>query len=509
MKILFLMHSFEQSHGVGVLTYDLTRKMNVVVIDRAFGEKYEIKEKIVDSTRVYTVVSPAPENNMMRDHVYCDDKIIELLDQICKKEQGFSIVNIHHLTNWPLNTIDYFKEYSIVLSIHDTYAICPSLSYYNRTSQKVCSKTLREASGCSGCLRDLGLYRFKNNFSLTWYEQNIRRISPPFDKVDAVVYPTIKCKSHYINEGLVHTTTRIIPYFLDIQPVQKSKNQYFTFGFISNIGYGKGLETALNAFSEIRDPDIRFHIYGAIHDSNLEPMIRLAVNSDARIEYKGGYKNVSDIISGIDTVIVPSYFPESFNLCSYAAVVNKIPLIVSDLAYHEEFLKDGTNCFVFKNRDHLDLAAKMKKRMNAPGFVVEENKFSNDYMNLYKEILESKGSYLPCQLIYIVRDYEDIENLFRIKFDSVKIFCDSSIKLPELPNADIKYKIKNIGDYITDNTILRLSKTKISDKNILKSYKSEFNKRGFTYVDDNGYLTEEKTGLVFIGKGANFDYHID
>ena len=401
------MHSFlnNSMHGVGVLTYELIQqfgnKCEVVIVDRSFGTEYLIKESNFNGIRQYTIQSPFPDYDIMRDHCR-DEYILTLLDEIFKKE-SFNLVNVHHLTYWPQSVIQFFKSKNlpIVLSVHDTYGICPTINYFNRVHHIVCSKPLRESTenNCLKCLQDLGSYRFEKDFSLDWYQTEIMQYREKFHQifkdVDAIVYPTQRCKQYYTEEDIVHPVTKIIPYFIKIQVKPKVNLNRFTFGFISNIGFGKGLDILLNAFSLIKE-DVSLKIFGEIHDPNIGNILNLAIKNDPRIEYKGPYKinDLSSVLAQIDVVVVPSYFPESFNLCSYASVTTKRLVIVSEIAYHKEFLLENSNCFVFKTGDSKELYKQMnfvcKNKIKnisttSPNY---GNKFGESYLQLYKSIID-------------------------------------------------------------------------------------------------------------------------
>lgn len=414
MKILFLMHSFlkeNNAHGVGVLTYDLINQIpehQFVVLDRDFKEDSNLFRDDYRSIERWTISSPYPEFNLMRDHRYQDDETIALLESFLAS-QHFDIVHIHHLISWPINTIEVLRRYckSIVLSVHDTWYVCPDLNYYNKLANSQCSKILRSSTvnNCQMCLKSSSNFRFSFDKSITWYTDQI--LSKRGDYLDllrqanAVVFPTKKYLQLYKQEGLQATETNIIPYFIDISE-KPSTSDGNTVGYIGNIGFGKGVDTLLRSMEQL--PEISFKIYGSLFDPTLNIK-----------NYHGSYQyeQLPEILANLDVVVVPSIYPESFNICSYAAVKSGKALVVSDIAVHEEFLKPGENCFVFKAGDHESLTQAIRAAINnnrdIRKFVPTPGIYGDSYRHLYKKVTRPANGKLPCTLVSL-RDVVSSQN---------------------------------------------------------------------------------------------------
>lgn len=424
------MHSFlgkDHYHGVGVLTLELIQQLEgrheISVIERSFGENYGVSRRRFRGVNIYTVTSPANENGMLINHVYKNDNILDLLDEVLLEENGCHLVNIHHMISWPTNVVEYFKSKNIpiVLSIHDTWYACPAIHYYNEYYSRVCDKPTRleTKNNCEMCLKKQSIDTYEKDMPLHWFSENIIKPRGIYNQllssVDAVVYPTKKYKKLYEAEGFAHSSAHVIPYFLRTPAITKRKNEYYTFGFISNLSYGKGADLLLSAFNSIQNPNVRLRMYGAVYDQRTKLYLDEIMARDSRISYHGSYDfaAVNDILSEIDCVVVPSIYLESFNLCSYASVNSGTPLVVSDTAYHREFLKNGTNCSVFKSGDSESLRATIdatyqKKKDYCPTpFRNDDESFGNQYHDLYMTLRRDIQNESNLCMVVVVDNYTE------------------------------------------------------------------------------------------------------
>lgn len=469
-KILFLTHSFlgnNVPHGVGIIIHELCKNNKSVVVDRDFSDSYSIQEKNYDKIKKYTLTSPYPQYDIMKDHNYIDQNLVNLLRTICDKEK-FDIIHIHHLLCWPTNVVDFLKSLRIpiILSVHDTWYLCPTVNYYNRFYDKICSKDIRTPDNCLTCLKVLAKNRFDQDHEVGWLKCNIlekrSEYLQVFDKVDAVIYPTIKYKNMYFEEGFIHYNSKIIHHFIDIPSIQKIVNDDFIFSFIGNIGFGKGVDTLIDAFIKLPYENVRLRIYGEIYDGSIKNKIDNSI--DPRIEYIGPYEfdKLPNILSLTDAVVVPSFYPESFNLCSYASIKTGTMLVVSDAAYHSEFLNEH-NCIVFEAKNVNDLRLKLDKIYNDKKIRilcdVEENYFSKKYSELYSKLRNNLN--IECNFIFLVRSLEDIEDMskLRIKFKNLFIIYDNSVPMRQ-------YDLKR---FVTERVVIKKG---INEKNVVSSIKS-------------------------------------
>jgi glycosyltransferase involved in cell wall biosynthesis len=101
----------------------------------------------------------------------------------------------------------------------------------------------------------------------------------------------------------------------------------------------------IDAFEKIKSSNVILKIFG----SGLDPLyinkLFEEAKDDKRIESCGGYpeKNVGDISSHVDVVIIPSLRYENYPVVLHEALVCNTPVIASNAGGMSEKIKDGVN----------------------------------------------------------------------------------------------------------------------------------------------------------------------
>lgn len=510
MRLLFLLHSYSGSHGVGYFAKKLIESMEheVVVIDRHFGAGYSFEKK---GQNQYTVISPDSQNMLLRDHQYEDENTLTVLKNILAREKPFDIVHIHHLISWPNSVVDHFNFLGlpIVASVHDTWYICPALNYFNRFHGKACSSYLRERThnNCNMCLQGLNEQRYSVTHPISWYQDHViskrKGYLEVLNKVDAVVFPTQKMIDLYKKEGLVHSNIVKIPHFLEVQgEPSKKKEKETVFGYTGNISLGKGVEQLISAFSLVAGK-MHLRIYGHLFDANLKETLDQYCEKDRRIQYLGPYRaeDSSRILSELDVVVVPSMWPESFNLCAYEAVQKSRHVLVSDVAFHSEFLSDK-NCTVFDSKNSNDLQKRIRdlhtsaqlKTCTVPNAGVKKA-----YNDVYSDLVTNQIK-IAATIIYVVENREQLERLkdaYLAMQDVCVLFDKTRVDLQEvwksIPASNSRKisiqplrSIYNVARSKQTDVIIALLREAISSKDILIAYKGDFTLLGKSSHSQDG-----------------------
>lgn len=153
---------------------------------------------------------------------------------------------------------------------------------------------------------------------------------------------------------------------------QRTKSDKLHFGFIGTIIPSKGLHVLIEAFNMVESDKATLSIYGgALPYDGYEDYPRelrdMAVNP--HIKFMGGYDNtqIAAILSGIDVVVVPSIWYESFSLTVHEAFAAKIPVIASNLGAMAEYVQHEKNGLLFEPRNATDLRTQILRLIENPG----------------------------------------------------------------------------------------------------------------------------------------------
>lgn len=151
------------------------------------------------------------------------------------------------------------------------------------------------------------------------------------------------------------------------KPLQLSKN--IRFGFIGSLNDYKGFPTlkkvAADLYSEGYDG---FRIYA--YPGNLT-----GIDEDCPlIEYKPAYKysEISNVLYGLDCVIVPSKWYETFSLVALEALAHGRPVIVSDHVGAKDIVATYNKDMVFSSKEQLKNL--IRNILANPELLVSENK---------------------------------------------------------------------------------------------------------------------------------------
>jgi glycosyltransferase involved in cell wall biosynthesis len=132
--------------------------------------------------------------------------------------------------------------------------------------------------------------------------------------------------------------------------------------------------------------------------------LKSLASTDQRISFEGEYKseNLSKILNGIDVLVIPNIWYETYSFVLHEAFASNVPVIAADLGVMHEKIADGDYGLLFKPGDSNDLRNKMEQIINNP------------------EILNGMKRNLSCNLIvptieqeaYSYREiYRNIKNL--------------------------------------------------------------------------------------------------
>ena len=170
-------------------------------------------------------------------------------------------------------------------------------------------------------------------------------------------------KIHIINHGIRYS---------DIRANNKKYaiGDKLVFGNAGNLVYHKGVHVLLNAFSAIKNDNIRLSVYGTGDDAYVNKLKDM-VKGDNRVSFLGPFlaNQLGDIYQGIDVMVTPSVCYENYPFVLHEALASKVPVIGSQLGGIAEKIKEGYNGFTFKPGEPHDLQSKMSLIINDPGLL--------------------------------------------------------------------------------------------------------------------------------------------
>ncbi len=231
--------------------------------------------------------------------------------------------------------------------------------------------------GCKTiCLWQVGSEQLRKKMSLRFYQFLLQKVF----SVDLILTPVDQDISHY-NKKMC-----FLPFSIDAHNFSK---KHFSRGRINIISIGKFIErkdhlTLLKAFLMLKDkyPSLHLTIIGESSDDDCYSRVQQFINENklsrgVDILLNLPNKKILKMYRAFDLFVLPSY-NEPAAYSHLEAMANKLPIIVSDENGTKNYINEGYNGYIFKARDHVDLANKIEIIISDKKRTIElgENSFS-------------------------------------------------------------------------------------------------------------------------------------
>jgi glycosyltransferase involved in cell wall biosynthesis len=284
------------------------------------------------------------------------------------------VVHLHHYTNFGIEALLQIRrvlpDVRIILTLHEYLAICnhfgqmvkrPNFALCDGASPRACHKCFPEKPEPDFFLRELFMKRF-------------------FRLVDHFVSPSQFLIDRYVAWGLPAERLTMIENGMPIRPPRDRPNVYpgfedgLTVGFFGQISALKGINVVLDAAEMLHTQghsNIRIDVHGD-HSGQPEAFrkdfeARLA-KAPPNFSFRGPYENqrVDALMRSVHAVLVPSIWWENSPLVIQEALLNRRPVICSDIGGMAEKVRDGRDGFHFQAGSAFSLANLLRGLASEP-----------------------------------------------------------------------------------------------------------------------------------------------
>lgn len=266
------------------------------------------------------------------------------------------VVHLHHYTNFGVEALLQIRralpDARIVLTLHEYLAICnhfgqmvkrPNFALCDGASPRACHKCFPEISEQDFFLRELFMKRF-------------------FRLVDHFISPSHFLIDRYVAWGLPAGKLSMVENGMPIRAQRERPNTYPGFedglivGFFGQISALKGINVLIEAarmLDEAGVHNVRIDVHGD-HSGQPEPFrkdfeAKLA-KAPPNFSFRGPYENrrVDALMRSVHAVLVPSIWWENSPLVIQEALLNRRPVICSDIGGMAEKVRYGLDGFHFQ-----------------------------------------------------------------------------------------------------------------------------------------------------------------
>lgn len=244
---------------------------------------------------------------------------------------------------------DYFDELirmgvKIAITVHDAWWICERQFMIN-SDGFYCNQWVLDEAQCGPCSVDFRMQVRRNTY-----------LRNQLDKVDIILFPSafhrdlhlangISEEKSFVNKNGVTLPSSSYP---EIRAQAKANRAQTVFGFVGGPGAIKGSEQIIRAFNEIERTDYTLHVVDAAGNVGSSWIDERYWDIPGNLKFIPGYRqDVMDVFfAGIDVLLFPSQWKESFGLTVREALARNIWVISTDAGGVREDLEDGTNSTV-------------------------------------------------------------------------------------------------------------------------------------------------------------------
>jgi len=243
---------------------------------------------------------------------------------------------------------------AVVNTLHNYRLMCPAGTLLR--DGQVCEECVGQGFAWPavrhGCYRDsrlasaaVGATHFAHRVLGTWR-----------DKVDVFIALSQFARRKYIDSGIPEERILLKPNFVAPDPGPGEARGSYAL-FVGRLSPEKGVDTLLAAWNKLADKTT----LRMVGEGPLTPNVEAAASTSSAIEHLGrkDRRDVMDLMSGADFLVMPSLSYETFGLTIIEAFANATPVIVSRRGAMTELVEDGRTGLHFQPGDPDDLAAKI------------------------------------------------------------------------------------------------------------------------------------------------------
>jgi glycosyltransferase involved in cell wall biosynthesis len=301
-----------------------------------------------------------------------------------------------------------------VVTLTDFWFLCPRITLL-RSNGQLCAPPF-DAITCARCLgEEKRRYHIPGQIAPAlmdafWRTQQGRAaqararmvfLRETLDRVDAHISPSRFLRQFFIEAGVA--PERIVfsrqgRDFPNLTPalLEKSPAAHLRIGTTGQIAPLKGVHTLFEAVRQLPGAALEVKAYGDARPfPNYTARLREMARQDPRLSLAGmyGQTEVSQLLQGLDVVVVPSVWYENSPNTILEAFAHRTPVIVADLGGMAELVQDGVNGFRFIPGDASSLAARLQQLVDDPGLLARLREGIGPVKSVDEEMVELQEIY--------------------------------------------------------------------------------------------------------------------
>ncbi|MGE5411841.1 MAG: glycosyltransferase, partial [Clostridiales bacterium] len=487
-KILVITHNFPPYWFAGVENYSF----NLVKALKQCGYNvHVIYPRLDPNARVPSIIKKRYQDIEVYElvHNHLDPLAAELNSKATEKlfeallvKENYALAHFHHTKGMPYSLIPSARKLGlkVCLTLHDFWLMCPRIHLLKEDNQ-ICSgpKTVKQ---CAECLAsNYGNVENKTEKLEAIVSSRLNNIRNIFKEIDYISSPSEFLASKFHEYGFAEGNIHVSELGLSLPEgkIRKGIPDTLTFGYIGAIVPVKNVLMLAEAFMKAKTSS-RLVIWGNGIESEIVKLKKLIAGCD-NILYKGAYSpdQIGNILSGIDTVIIPSKL-ETYCFTVREALNFKVPVLASNRGGIPEIIKHGQNGLLFNPDNQQELINLIRKVNKTPAILNElRNNISpvrnikqdaEYWASIYKDLLRVN------QEVNAIKPDKCKFSIIIPVHNSIEYTSGCLEKIQSTISEDVKYEIIVIDNSSTDGTGEYLKTFKGPLKVIYNSFNNSYSK---------------------------------
>jgi glycosyltransferase involved in cell wall biosynthesis len=381
LRVMLVSHRFPPDALGGVERYTEKLSESLLALDKsvavltrrpdpgALRREVELRRS---GLPVHVIAGVAPPRERFLSELEGGEQLVREALAECDPE----VVHVNHLLDLSPGILRAVRERgaALVLTLHDYYFAC----------QRIVLRTVA-GTNCAGpeggvaCARDC--FGSENGSGPARWALRTTYFRRLLQLADRVVCPSEYVGDFFLRHGAPADRLRVVPngVWLD-KPMQTSadwstprERGRLVLAFLGAVVPHKGLKVVLEALAMARLEAVDLTAYGVIGDDECaRELYALAADIPGlRFRMYGDYdtEHLPVLLRDIDSIVVPSLWPETFCLVAREALVRGIPAIVSRMGALPDGVTDGRNGFVFDHERADELAVILRRLVDDDSLV--------------------------------------------------------------------------------------------------------------------------------------------
>ncbi len=339
--------------------------------------------------------------------IYRNERIDRIFEAVLEREAP-DLVHIHHLTCLSTGILDVARRRNVptVLSLWDFWLGCPR---GQRIQDDLTLCTTFDRATCAKCCARLWPQLFGGDQSdidaLVEYDAWIR---DKLEQVDVLTAPSRSTRQVYLDWGVrreIHVVECGLDHTHRSEP-RSARREPLRIAYIGSVIPSKGAHVLLEAVQQLEPDSVTLDIHGEIcpwhSDRGYGERLRALDRGTHDVTLHGRYEppDVPRILAGVDVLVVPGLWYETYCLTIREGFLAGIPVVVSRLGAMAEAIEHGQTGLLVEPGDVADLAAALRRLRDEPSLyarlaaapkpVVRTEAMIDRMLELYREATQRR-----------------------------------------------------------------------------------------------------------------------